>query len=83
MKYVLVIGDGMAGFPVEELSGKAPLQAAKKAVIARLAGQGLVGEVRTVPRGVPARCRAGRLEEPWHARPNAPRARATKIATSG
>ena len=52
MKYVLVIGDGMADFPVEELSGKTPLQAAKKPVIDRLAGQGLVGEVRTVPRGV-------------------------------
>ena len=54
MKYVLVIGDGMADFPVEELSGKTPLQVAKKPVIDRLAGQGLVGEVRTVPRGVPA-----------------------------
>ena len=37
----------------------------------------------TVSRGVPARCRTGRLEEPWHAQPNAPRPRATKIATNG
>ena len=37
----------------------------------------------TVPRGVPARCRTGRLEEPWHAQPNAPRPRAAKAATSG
>ena len=37
----------------------------------------------TVPRGVPARCRAGRLEEPWHAQPNAPRPRATRTATNG
>lgn len=37
----------------------------------------------TVPRGVPARCRTGRLEEPWHAQPNAPRPRVTKIATNG
>ena len=29
----------------------------------------------TVSRGVPARCRTGRLEEPWHAQPNAPRPR--------
>ena len=35
------------------------------------------------PRGVPARCRAGRLEEPWLAQPNAPRPRATGAATSG
>ena len=37
----------------------------------------------TVPRGMPARCRTGRLEEPWHARSNAPRPRATGAATSG
>ena len=37
----------------------------------------------TVPCGVLARCRTGRLEEPWHARPNASRPRATKIATNG
>ena len=37
----------------------------------------------TVPCGVLARCRTGRLEEPWHAQPNAPRPRATKIATNG
>ena len=37
----------------------------------------------TVPRGVHARCRTGRLEEPWHAQPNAPRPRATRTATNG
>ena len=37
----------------------------------------------TVPCGVLARCRTGRSEEPWHAQPNAPRPRATKIATNG
>ena len=37
----------------------------------------------TVPCGVLARCRTGRLEEPWHAQPNAPRPRATGAATSG
>ena len=37
----------------------------------------------TVPCGVLARCRTGRLEEPWHAQPNAPRPRATKIAANG
>ena len=37
----------------------------------------------TVPRGVPARCRTGRLEEPWHAQPNAPRPRTTRAATNG
>lgn len=37
----------------------------------------------TVSCGVLARCRTGRLEEPWHAQPDAPRPRATKIATNG
>lgn len=37
----------------------------------------------TVPCGVLARCRTGRLEEPWHAQPNAPRPRGAKIATNG
>ena len=36
----------------------------------------------TVPCGVLARCRTGRLEEPWHAQPNAPRPRATKTAAN-
>ena len=37
----------------------------------------------TVSRGVPARCRTGRLEEPWHAQPNAPRPREARTATNG
>ena len=37
----------------------------------------------TVSCGVLARCRTGRLEEPWHTQPDAPRPRATKIATNG
>ena len=37
----------------------------------------------TVSCGVLARCRTGRLEEPWHAQPNAPRPRTTGAATSG
>ena len=37
----------------------------------------------TVSCGVLARCRTGRLEEPWHAQPNAPRPRTTRAATNG
>ena len=37
----------------------------------------------TVPCGVLARCRTGRLEEPWHAQPNAPRPREAEIGTNG
>lgn len=49
------------------------------------AGGSIVAQTKrdTVPRGVPARCRTGRLEEPWHAQPNAPRPRTTRAATNG
>ena len=30
MKYVVVLGDGMADWPVDELGGKTPLEAANK-----------------------------------------------------
>lgn len=54
MKYVLVIGDGMADRPVEALGGKTPLMVAKKPCIDALARAATVGLARTVPHGVPA-----------------------------
>jgi 2,3-bisphosphoglycerate-independent phosphoglycerate mutase len=49
MKYILIIGDGMADNPVPELNGKTPLEAANKPHIDALAKRGLLGSVRTVP----------------------------------
>ena len=54
MKYLLVIGDGMADNAVEELGGKTPLQAAKHPTIDRLAAKGIVGSVINCPKPVPA-----------------------------
>ncbi|MBO6011562.1 MAG: phosphoglycerate mutase, partial [Oscillospiraceae bacterium] len=54
MKYILVIGDGMADDPVPELGGKTPLQAANKPVIDALARRSLVGSVKNCPDGLPA-----------------------------
>ena len=54
MKYILIIGDGMADNAVEELGGKTPLQAAKKPCIDSLAARGEVGHVKNVPAGLPA-----------------------------
>ena len=54
MKYVLVIGDGMADNPVPELEGKTPLETAKKPLMDDLAGRGMLGSVRNVPVGLPA-----------------------------
>jgi 2,3-bisphosphoglycerate-independent phosphoglycerate mutase len=54
MKYILVIGDGMADNPVEGLGGKTPLEAADTPAIDALAAKGVVGSVLTVPEGLPA-----------------------------
>lgn len=54
MKYVLVIADGMADFPLPELSGKTPLEEAKTPMMDRLVLTSEIGRVQTVPCGVPA-----------------------------
>ncbi|MDD5245023.1 MAG: cofactor-independent phosphoglycerate mutase [Syntrophorhabdaceae bacterium] len=51
MKYVVIIGDGMADFPLPELDGKTPLMAAHKPCIDRMAREGFCGKVITVPEG--------------------------------
>lgn len=53
MKYLVILGDGMADFPVPELDGKTPLQCSRKPNIDNLARQGEVGMVQTVPPGLP------------------------------
>jgi 2,3-bisphosphoglycerate-independent phosphoglycerate mutase len=49
MKYILVIGDGMADYPVDALNGKTPLQVANKPHIDELAAKGRSGTVKTIP----------------------------------
>jgi len=49
MKYILVIGDGMADYPVPELGNKTPLQAAYKPNMDSIAAQGQSGLIKTVP----------------------------------
>jgi 2,3-bisphosphoglycerate-independent phosphoglycerate mutase len=53
MKYLVILGDGMADYPVAELGGKTPLQAARKPRIDSLARRGEMGMVKTVPEGLP------------------------------
>jgi len=52
-KYIVLIGDGMADYPVAELGGKTPLQIARTPNLDRLAGQGTLGRVKTIPAGFP------------------------------
>ncbi|WKZ32107.1 MAG: cofactor-independent phosphoglycerate mutase [Thermodesulfobacteriota bacterium] len=51
MKYIILIGDGMADAPIESLGGKTPLEAADTPNMDRLAGAGRFGLFRTVPDG--------------------------------
>ncbi len=53
MKYVVILGDGMADYPMKELNNKTPLQYANKPNIDMLAQKGTVGLVKTVPDGIP------------------------------
>lgn len=49
MKYVVILGDGMADYPVESLGNKTPLQVADKPHIDALSAAGEQGLVKTVP----------------------------------
>lgn len=52
MKYILILGDGMADEPIEVLGNKTPLEVAKTPMMDYLAGLGEVGMVQTVPEGL-------------------------------
>ena len=51
MKYIVMIGDGMADRPLKELNGKTPLQSAATPNMDRLAREGIIGKIRTIPAG--------------------------------
>jgi 2,3-bisphosphoglycerate-independent phosphoglycerate mutase len=53
MKYIIILGDGMADEPLAELGGKTPLQAAHKPAIDSLAQRGRCGMLDTIPEGMP------------------------------
>jgi len=75
MKYILVLGDGMADEPLPECGGKTPLEAARTPNTDELAVKSELGMVHTIPDGMvpgsdtanlsvlgydPARCYTGR-----------------------
>lgn len=61
MKYLLIIGDGMADNPVPSLGGKTPLEVAAIPAIDRLAARGVVGSVVNCPPQLPAGSETGIL----------------------
>ncbi len=52
MKYVVVLCDGMADEPIEQLGGKTPLEYAKTPNMDALAPEAEVGMVHTIPEGM-------------------------------
>lgn len=61
MKYVVVLYDGMADYPVEALDGKTPMQKANKPIFDSLAKRGEVGLVRTIGEGLKPGSEIGNL----------------------
>ena len=52
MKYVLVLGDGMADEPIASLSGMTPLEYAATPAMDEMAGRGEIGMLHTIPKGM-------------------------------
>ena len=52
MKYIVILGDGMADEPLEVLQGKTPLEAANTPVMDEMASKGIMGMVQNVPAGM-------------------------------
>ena len=52
MKYVVVLGDGMADEPIESLGGKTPLEYAKTPAMDFLSKKSEIGMVHTIPEGM-------------------------------
>ena len=52
MKYLVILGDGMADRPIESLGGKTPLEYASTPKMDELSRKGEVGMVHTIPDGM-------------------------------
>lgn len=52
MKYVLILGDGMADRPIPEFGGKTPLEYAETPALDALAAKSEIGLVHTIPEGM-------------------------------
>jgi len=61
MKYIIILGDGMADYPIAKLGGKTPLQAARKPNMDRLAREGRSGLFKTIEDDVPTGSEAANL----------------------
>ena len=61
MKYIIVVPDGMADWPIEELGNKTPLEAAHTKHMDYIASHGLAALVKTIPDNMPPGSDIGNL----------------------
>ncbi|MDO8525789.1 MAG: cofactor-independent phosphoglycerate mutase [Candidatus Omnitrophota bacterium] len=52
MKYAILVGDGMSDYPLSELGNKTPLEVAKIPSMNEMVSCGMIGLVKTIPRGL-------------------------------
>ncbi|MBV8950554.1 MAG: cofactor-independent phosphoglycerate mutase [Actinobacteria bacterium] len=60
-KYVVLVPDGCADQPIEELDGRTPLEAASMPNLRRMAARGEVGRAQVIPPGLPPGSDVGNL----------------------
>ncbi len=61
MKYLILVGDGMADYPIPELNGKTPIQVAHTPAMDEVAQRGRVGLFCPIPEGLPPGSDIGNL----------------------
>ena len=53
MKYIVLVGDGMADYPIQELDNRTPLEVARTPNMDFIAQHGRLGRIKTIPEGLP------------------------------
>ena len=53
MKHIVILGDGMADYPIPDLNHRTPLMVADKPAMDTIARSGRTGQLRTIPDDMP------------------------------
>jgi 2,3-bisphosphoglycerate-independent phosphoglycerate mutase len=61
MKYIVIVPDGMADYPIAELGGKTPLEYAQTPHMDQLVKSGIAGMIQTIPAHLPPGSDVGNL----------------------
>ena len=61
MKYLILLGDGMADWPLPEYDGRTPIEVAKTPAMDALVARGMTGQFCPIPDGLPAGSDIGNL----------------------